>query len=251
MTEKGKRRLVGLKGFVLGMLVMATMSTIVVMASPVARELLFGVRVSFNGQIQDFAYDMRPFSIDGRTFLPVRAIADIVGLDVDFDPANNVVLLTTAHGAGATPDIPAAAGNRLAETAFDGTGFNTNAMNRTETLASVNMVGVAHTNVTAYRTIHGNHNVETRHNLGGSYTRLTGLFGRVDGHTGTRSATVTFIGDGTPIQTLTLESGQMPLSVDVDVTGVQLLVVRVTSFANNAANAGSGATQWALSADIR
>ncbi|MCL2621328.1 MAG: NPCBM/NEW2 domain-containing protein [Defluviitaleaceae bacterium] len=250
-SQKPAKKLAGLKGFVVGVVATLTLSATIVAANPVMREVLFGINVSFNGQIQQFEDDMRPFTMDGRTFLPVGAIANIVGLDVDFDPATNTVLLTTAHGQGATPDIPTAAGNRLADTAFHGTGLNTNANNHTATTGSVNMVGATHTNVTTYQTIHGNHNIETHHNLGGSYTRLTGLFGRVDGHAGTRSATVTFIGDGTPIHSVVLESGQMPVSIDVDVTGVQLLVVRVTSHANNAPNAGAGNTRWALSADIR
>jgi len=78
---------------------MAALSAMVVMANPETHQLTFGVAVSYNGEIQHFEEDMRPFIIDGRTFLPVRAIADIAGLDVDFDGATNTVLLTS----GGTP----------------------------------------------------------------------------------------------------------------------------------------------------
>jgi hypothetical protein len=64
----------------------------VVAASPVMRELAFGVRVSFNGAEVSFAEDSQPFIMGGRTFLPVRAIADLVGLDVDF--VDGVVILS-------------------------------------------------------------------------------------------------------------------------------------------------------------
>ncbi|MCL2573820.1 MAG: copper amine oxidase N-terminal domain-containing protein, partial [Defluviitaleaceae bacterium] len=40
-----------------------------------------------------------------RTFLPVRAIADIAGFDVDFDGAENMVILTT-EGVGAVAVQP-------------------------------------------------------------------------------------------------------------------------------------------------
>jgi len=76
---------------------MAVMSTNAVMANPVTHELTFGVSVSYNGQIQHFEEDMRPFIIDGRTFLPVRAIADITGFYVDFDGETNTVLLSSGR----------------------------------------------------------------------------------------------------------------------------------------------------------
>jgi len=250
-----KKRAKELKGFILGLIVATVLTGTFVMANAEVRELIFGVSVSLNGQIIEFEDDMRPFVIQfadgGRTFLPVRAIADILGLDVDFSGATNTVLLTTTYQEPGTPGIPTAAGNRLADTTFHGTNLNSNNNNRTDVLSTASMVGAAHTNVTSYRTIHGNNAQETHHNLGGAYTRLTGLFGRADGSNGTRSATVTIIGDGTPIHTFDLLTGQMPISVDVDVTGVQLLVVQVRSFHNNDANSGSGNTQWIFSADLR
>ncbi|MCL2619799.1 MAG: copper amine oxidase N-terminal domain-containing protein [Defluviitaleaceae bacterium] len=103
MQEKRAKRNSLVKGFVIGAVAMLTLSATVVMANPVMRELVFGVGVSFNGEVQNFEDDMRPFTIDGRTFLPVRAIADIVGLDVDFNNTTNTVLLTTPNVAG-TPD---------------------------------------------------------------------------------------------------------------------------------------------------
>jgi len=251
MNEKKIKRNSGMKGFVLGIAFMLTLSATVVAANPVMRELVFGVGVSFNGQMQEFNEASRPFVIDGTTFLPVRAIADLVGLDVDFNAATNTVLLTTSHGQEATPDIPAAQGNRLADTAFDGTSFNSNRHPSANVLASANMVGATHTNVTHYRTIYGNSTTETHHNLDGAYTNLTGLFGRMDGSNGTRSAAVTILGDGVPIHTFDLLSGQMPVNLDVDVTGVQLLVVQVRSFPANDANSGAGNTQWIMSADLQ
>jgi len=252
MNEKKIKRISGVKGFVLGIVVILTLSATVVAANPVMRELVFGVGVSFNGQMQEFNYASRPFVIDGTTFLPVRAIADMVGLEVDFNEATNTVLLTTSYGQGATPDIPTAQGNRLAETAFHGTNFNSsNSGLSTNVLASANIVGATHTNVTNYRVVNGNTAAETHHNLGGAYTNLTGLFGRMDGSNGTRSATVTILGDGVPIHTFDLLTGQMPVNLNVDVTGVQLLVVQVRSFHNNDANSGAGNTQWIMSADLR
>jgi hypothetical protein len=61
-----------------------------------ARELVYGVRVSVNGVVQEFAHDMRPFIMDARTFLPVRGIAEAFGINVGFDPNMNMVYVTNA-----------------------------------------------------------------------------------------------------------------------------------------------------------
>ncbi|MCL1842856.1 MAG: copper amine oxidase N-terminal domain-containing protein [Defluviitaleaceae bacterium] len=92
------------KGFVAGALVMALVLGTLVMASAEVRELIFGVSVTVNGEAVDFAQDSQPFIIDGRTFLPVRAIADALGFDIDWNPATQTVDVTTTVGAttGAT-----------------------------------------------------------------------------------------------------------------------------------------------------
>jgi len=69
-------------------------------------EATFGVRVNINGELQTFADDMQPFTADGRTWLPVRGIADALGLDVDWDGTTQTVYLTS--GTTATTATPAA-----------------------------------------------------------------------------------------------------------------------------------------------
>jgi hypothetical protein len=66
------------------------------------REIIFGVGVSFNGAPVNFEDDMRPFVMGGRTFLPVRAVANLFGAEVDFDSATNTVILRSD---GATAPI--------------------------------------------------------------------------------------------------------------------------------------------------
>ena len=83
-----------IKGFVAGVLVAVLFSgTLLVVAQTVSREITYGVRVNLDGQILQFAEDMRPFAMEGRTFLPVRALADALGLPVGFDPSTNTVYL--------------------------------------------------------------------------------------------------------------------------------------------------------------
>ena len=92
-----KRNLIRAKWFILGILTALMLSgTVLMAASPAMREIVFGVRVSLDGDIIQFEDDMQPFIMDGRTFLPARAIAEIAGLDVGYDAATNTVTLTTA-----------------------------------------------------------------------------------------------------------------------------------------------------------
>ena len=97
-----KNRKKELKGFVFGVILTVLLSSTVVMANPVMQEIFFGVSVRFNGAPVSFEHDMRPFTMDGRTFLPVRAVADLLGVEVDFDADTNTVLLTT----GDVPTVP-------------------------------------------------------------------------------------------------------------------------------------------------
>jgi len=86
-----------LKGLAIGLIAAIALSGTALLANSEARELVFGIAVSLDGVAVQFEEDMRPFVIDGRTFLPVRAIADLAGLGVDFDGATNTVLLTTGE----------------------------------------------------------------------------------------------------------------------------------------------------------
>jgi len=84
------------KSFIAGFLVCAVLLTgVFALAAPGAmRELLFGINVVVNGETVDFDYDSRPFVIEGRTFLPVRALADVLGWEVDWDGYTQTVYLS-------------------------------------------------------------------------------------------------------------------------------------------------------------
>ncbi|MCL2573505.1 MAG: copper amine oxidase N-terminal domain-containing protein [Defluviitaleaceae bacterium] len=93
-----KERIKIITAFVAGVVATLLISGAALIANPVMREVVFGVNVIVDGEVVHFDQDMRPFIIDGRTFLPVRAMADIAGFNVDFDNATNTVVLTTGNG---------------------------------------------------------------------------------------------------------------------------------------------------------
>jgi len=94
-----------MKGILTGFILCAILSTsVLVLANTVTREITYGVRVNLNGQLMQFDDESQPFVMDGRTFLPVRAIADALGLDVSFDADTNTAYLS----GGAVATIPSA-----------------------------------------------------------------------------------------------------------------------------------------------
>jgi len=80
-----------LKGFVAGILVTVMLSAGVVFAasSGVMREIHHGISVVLHGTQAEFDEDSTPFVMDGRTYLPLRAMADLLNLPVDFNPETN------------------------------------------------------------------------------------------------------------------------------------------------------------------
>ena len=106
----------GIKGFVAGILVCIMIVGVVFASNAQVREIFFGVQVSVNGQVQTFDEDMTPFIMDGRTFLPVRGIADALGVNVDFDTGANMVVLTSGAVTYTTaPYVPTGANALVGE----------------------------------------------------------------------------------------------------------------------------------------
>jgi len=233
--EKKIARRSGLKGFVVGVVVTMMLSGTLVMANPVMRELVFGVGVSFNGQVQQFEEDMRPFVIDGRTFLPVRAIADIVGLDVDFDGAANMVVLTTPG---------AVAGSSFANTFVSGTSGS----NFAQVDDAATVLGQTHNNVVQFNSFATNA-LYSQHNLGGGFARWTGIFGRIDSVGVPTDVSVTITGDGVVLMEFDKSQHDTPVNIDLDVTGINLIRIDV----NPRGAGGPGGTRgaWALTGSLQ
>ena len=74
----------------------------VVFANPVTRELHFGVSINIDGQPLITEDDAAPFIINGRTYVPIRAIAEALGLDVDF--IDGEIWITSQLVSDALPD---------------------------------------------------------------------------------------------------------------------------------------------------
>jgi hypothetical protein len=84
------------QGIVMGFL-MATLllGTVNVLASTRTINVTYGINVVVDGIRQVFSDDMMPFTSEGRTFLPVRGIADALGLDASWDGTTSTVYINS------------------------------------------------------------------------------------------------------------------------------------------------------------
>ena len=222
---KTKNKAFSFKSFVAGVVFMAVLSGSVVMANPVMREIAFGVSVRVNGALVEFEPENRPFIMDGRTFLPVRAVADLFGADVDFDTVTNTVLLTGGGAAVAT-----GAPTLLQTTLFE---VQTSHGGNVTPTPVVTIMGNAHLDALVWDFTggeSGNSLVTARHNLGGEYARLIGMFDHIDGTDTTAWQSrlrLTIIGDGQELLSQVVEDTTPPVHFDLDVSDVQLLLIQV------------------------
>ena len=210
-----------LKGVVMGFILCTMLSaTVMVVANTntVTREITLGVRVNLNGQLMHFEYEMRPFVMDGRTFLPVRAISEALDIPVDFNPGTNTIYLGNRFAGQRQPLNQAAP-------YFDKTPTsgprNANSIWHSD---SATMGGMVFTNVLNFRsgyTLSGR-TTFSLHNLNRQYRVFTGYIGRVDG-SNMRDVTVNIIGDGRLLQSIDLRATDMPVPFSAFVEGVQQL----------------------------
>jgi len=218
-----------IKGFVAGVLFSVMLSgTVLVVANPggVMREVFYGVNIVVDGVPQNFPSDMTPFITGGRTFLPVRGVADVFDVPVDWNGSTRTVYIgTIPHG---TPFFQAV-------TPFQsgGTGHG---------LATVQMLGNSYPNSlrSNWRPSSFDSDFWSDYNLNSQYSTLTGTIGRIDG-ANTRASTISFIGDGRTLATFTIDGNTHPTDISVDVRGVLILRIQINQPGDmwGAVNAGA------------
>jgi type II secretory pathway pseudopilin PulG len=197
-------------------------------AERVTAELTYGVRVQLHGEMVNFDHDSRPFIIDGRTFLPLRTLAELIDLPVDFDAARNTVILgrRTAEPLRTSLNSAAPAFDRSYYAFTPATGWTTRPSSGTEN--TVSMGGTVYHDVNVYSsgqrwgTVQRNYPVTlfTLHNLNAQYSWLTGYVGRVDG-SGQRNATMNVIGDGRLLHSIELSATALPTPISIFVEGIR------------------------------
>jgi len=234
-----------MQGMVMGVLltVLLLSATMVYANNRVTREITYGVNVMLNGEMVQFDYDTRPFVMDGRTFLPLRTLAELVGLPVDFDPATNTAIVGSRYAAGTRRPLVQAAPH------FDNGGTSGH-LTRTSVamVNSVTMAGMSYQNALRFTDYDGagwgrsdGGRRFTLHNLNGQFRMLTGYVGRVDG-TAMSGATIRFIGDGQLLVEYELRATDLPTPISVFVEGINQLSIEMVF----PSRSGSTVTRYAL-----
>jgi hypothetical protein len=220
------------KGFTLGFIVCAMLfaGVMAVSAQTVNRNITYGVGVILNGQQVNFDHDSRPFVMDGRTFLPLRTIAELMDLPVNFDAASNNAILGRAVARRGTP---------VNELFFDGdskriSGHSGHIRHHVEIRDEMIMGGNRFNNVVAFfaynHSMSDNDNTFTQNamlNLNGRYSWFNGILGREDG-TGTNDAIVNIYADDRLIESFEQSAHSLPREFRLFVEGVRNIRVEVT-----------------------
>ena len=97
------------KGFILGLTtgVVLTGASLVLANSQIQAILNDQIKVTLNGQVQEFKDETTnetqyPITYHDRTYLPLRTVANLVGVDVDYDASSNTAILNNSQSAGKT-----------------------------------------------------------------------------------------------------------------------------------------------------
>lgn len=172
-----------------------------------------GIKVQFNGQVQTMKdasnKTIYPISYNGTTYVPIRAVSNILGVPVEWDAASNSVILgENPKGTDfienlkpySSSDVERCKASDGKPISLGGTTFN-----------SYILLGCGDL---------WNDGIYAYYNLGGNYTELT--FQAYSG--GNR--TIVFKGDNDKlIKTIEIKGKALPETYVVDVTNVQQLCI--------------------------
>jgi len=98
-----------IKGIAIGVIITTIFMAAAIPAFASARQETItahfnNIRIAIDGRLVQT--ENEPFIHDGRTYLPVRDVADAMGFDVTWEDATNTVHLTSRSGSGAVPNYP-------------------------------------------------------------------------------------------------------------------------------------------------
>ena len=178
---------------------------------------------------------VEPFILDGTTFLPVRAVAEAVGLPVHWDGNTNTVYLgQILRGVVGFDDLnpirttASTWGGRTVSLHF---GIPANFTVRGEDLPiSANAL-----RATDPRSFSSNRYVTAHYAINGEFSRFTGNFAVTDG-SGV-AVTVSFNGDGRLLGSFTVSPGNNPVDIDIPLEGVETLQITFTGSGTAGLNA--------------
>lgn len=164
---------------------------------------------------------VEPFVYEGTTYLPVRAISNALGEDIDWDGDTKTVYI---GGKADKEDVPMDKLKPISGDAFTTDASYNKTTHRGETLITQNVMQY-------YSRVGGNnYDSEATFVLNGEYKELTGFLIVPDSEAN-RTTTITFtnVDTGEIIDKFTTKHGEKPLKVTVDVIGIDRLKINCAS----------------------
>lgn len=208
--------------FILALALMLVFSTVVFAARRVNITVTYdNVKVVVDGRQVQFGKDSKgnqiePFIYNGTTYLPIRAVGEALGKEVQWDQNTKTAFLgdgmvnTGEVNVALTEIIKPFSKERAKVIAKDGDKLK------------FDLGGKEYNNGILFDSYYDKQG-HANFNLEGKYTNLTGLLGAdQEGIT----VKVDFIGDGMLLQSFDIVSGQLPVNVNLNVTGVRLLEMK-------------------------
>ena len=218
---------VRLKSYLAGFLTCLMISAAVVWANPggVMRELFYGVNIVVNGRPLLTEGIDRPFILDGRTFLPVRAVSEALNVPVNWDGSTSTVYLGTgALGRPLFETTPARASDGITTVSGTMSGRSFDTILRTSVY------------------IRTQHHIATgwgEFNLNGQFSSISGVLGNLN--SGADTSNIVFIGDGREIARFAVDGTTVAHDISVDTRGV--LVLRIEILQDMASRPGTTRAQ--------
>lgn len=208
--------------FILALVLMLVFSTVVFAARKVNITVTYdNIKVVVDGKEVQFGKDTKgnqiePFIYNGTTYLPLRAVAEALGKQVQWDKNTNTAFL--GDGTVNTGEVNVALTEIMKPFSKD----RAKVIAKDGDYKNVTLAGKEYNNGILFDSYNGKQG-HANFNLEGKYTNLTGLLGAdQEGVT----IKVDFIGDGNLIQSFDIVSGQLPVNVNLNVTGVRLLEIK-------------------------
>ena len=176
--------------------------------------LNYGIKVLYNGQVQTMqdanGKTIYPISYNGTTYVPIRAVSNMMGIPAEWDaPSNSVVLGINPEGTNFVESLkPYSSSDVERCKASDGKPISLGGI----TFNSYIILGCGDL---------WSDGIYAYYNLGGNYTELT--FQVYSGS----DRTIVFTGDNdTLLKTIQTKGDALPVTYSVDVTNVQQLCIK-------------------------
>lgn len=177
-----------------------------------------GIKIVVNGTEVPLGKDgsgkqIEPFIYNGTTYLPVRSVAEVLGKDVEWDPSTQTVFLNDKGvKTNETEKI-------LTETVEMFSGEYSDVINKKSIYKEESLAGKKYKNGVKFWTYLTNNVGTASFNLEGKYTVMTGLLGADQEGS---IMNVKFIGNGRLLKEYKIVTGELPIDVKLDVSGVKL-----------------------------